>query len=180
MSYNVYKVAYLGAPRNHHALFIETNVDGSGTIVHVTGDIQNGMRFEQKATRRPEDSASFVEKTFLGWVLVENYGYIEDTCRNIPPPKKQFNGPKRLYPKEPLRRCQEWTNEAVETLFSSGVLQTGDTCTSFSTDAPYWVWSEYYQKWYHENDDGSIEWAQSGSGSAGNAKDKKGKGKKRA
>ncbi|KJZ70456.1 hypothetical protein HIM_10158 [Hirsutella minnesotensis 3608] len=178
MSYYVYRVAYLGAPRNHHAIFIETNADGSGALVHVTGDIQNGMRFEHKAARRPEESASFVEKTLLGWVSTDNYGYIGNICKSIPPPKKQFNGPKRLYPKEPLRRCQEWTNEVVQALFSNGVLQTGDPCASSSADAEYWTWSEEYQNWYHDNGDGSFEWAQAGNKSAGKGKERKGKGKR--
>ncbi|OAQ58757.1 kinase domain-containing protein [Pochonia chlamydosporia 170] len=49
MSYPIYKVAYLGLPRNHHATFVETDANGGGVVFHVTGDIQNGMRFETKA-----------------------------------------------------------------------------------------------------------------------------------
>lgn len=173
MSYYVYRVAYLGAPRNHHAIFVETSDDGSGVIIHVTGDIQNGMKFEQKAGRRPEESASFVEKSLLGSVIIDNYYYIEEICRNIPPPKKQFNGPKRLYPKEPLRRCQEWTNEAIEALISNGVLQTEDL-----SGTEYWIWSEQYQNWYHDNGDGTFEWAESGDDSGVSRKGKKGKGKR--
>jgi hypothetical protein len=41
----------------------------------------------------------------------------------FPLQKKQFEGPRRLYPGEPIRRCQEWTKEAVETLAAEGVLE---------------------------------------------------------
>ena len=124
MYYNVYKVASLGAPRDHLGIFVEINtVDGSGVTTHVTGNIQSGMIFEQMTVERPELNAGFVKKSLLGRILVDDLHRVEEICRNIPPPKKQFDGPKRLYPKEPLRRCQEWTNEAVEALVSNSVLQ---------------------------------------------------------
>lgn len=180
MSYYIYKVAYLGAPRDHHAIFVETDANGGGVVFHVTGDIQNGMRFEMKAAKRPEDSASFVNKTFLGWVVADNYQHIEGICRGIPPPKKQFNGAKKLYPKEPLRRCQEWTNETIQALTASGVLQTEET-TASSAEASYWVWSEDYQNWYHDNGDGTFDWAQAGETSGKTSQGGgKGKGKERA
>lgn len=177
MSYYVYRVAYLGAPRDHHAIFVETNADGSGNVTHVTGDIQNGMKLDQKAGKRPELSTSFVEKSLLGSVSINDYPYIWEICRSIPPPKKQFNGPKRLYPKEPLRRCQEWTDEAVAALISNGILQTENSIASSSAEAPYWVWSEDYQNWYHDNNDGTFEWAYSGDNSGVAEKKGKGKGK---
>lgn len=126
MSYYIYKVASLGTPRNHHAIFVETDASGSGVQFHVTGNIQSGMSFETEAAQRPEQSVTFVDKTLLGWVAVGNFQYIEGVCRGVPPPLKQFDGPKRLYPKEPLRRCQEWTNEAIQALAASGLLQTGE------------------------------------------------------
>ncbi|KAK7212016.1 hypothetical protein V2G26_019194 [Clonostachys chloroleuca] len=120
--YQVYLVEYLGAPRNHHAIFVETDADGSGQIFHVKGDIQNGMTYESKAGRKPETSASFVSKSPIGQIDESGRSRIDGILRGIPPPKKQFNGPKRLYPREPLRRCQEWTREAIQALRSEGVL----------------------------------------------------------
>jgi hypothetical protein len=96
--------------------------------------------------------------------LTEPMGFWE-ICRSIPPPKKQFNGPKRLYPKEPLRRCQEWIDEAVEALISNGILRTENSIASSSAEARYWVWNEDYQDWYHDNDDGTFEWADPGDNS---------------
>ena len=68
MSHNVYRVAFLGTPRDHHVIFVETKVDGSGVIFQVRGDIQNGMTYEFKDGKKPEDSASFVSKTPIGKV----------------------------------------------------------------------------------------------------------------
>ena len=124
MAYKVYLVAYVGAPRDHHAIFFETESDESGFIYQVVGDIQNGMRHDHKRAKRPEDSASFVSKTYLGTTFPANYSLVEAICNNIEPPKKQFNGGKRLYPTEPLRRCQDWTAEAIEALKVAEVLET--------------------------------------------------------
>ncbi|PMD40206.1 hypothetical protein L207DRAFT_335439 [Hyaloscypha variabilis F] len=125
MSYQVFLVESLGAPRNHHAIFVETNVtDGSGYVFQVTGNIQTGMDYEVEQRCKPEESHTFMSKSSLGWVDAEGYGRINEICSSIPPPKKQFDGPKKIYPSEPLRRCQEWTQEAVQALRSSGVLQT--------------------------------------------------------
>jgi hypothetical protein len=87
MSYNVYRTAYLGVPRDHHAIFVETAGDGTGYIFQVTGDIQNGMRYECKAGKKPENSASFLNKMFLGWVATTNWGRIGEICSSIPPSK---------------------------------------------------------------------------------------------
>jgi hypothetical protein len=129
MSHRVYKVADLGAPRDHHAIFVDTNVDsqGGGLKLHVTGNMQSGMTFEVRRAERPENSPGFVDKTLLGWVSADKVHHIERICRGIEAPRKQFDGPKRLYPKEPLRRCQEWTSEAIDALMADGVLQTKET-----------------------------------------------------
>lgn len=124
MPYNVYLIASLGAPRNHHAIFVETETDGNGYLFHVTGNIQSGMTFEVRLENRPEDSVEFVEKRLLGHISTENYPLIEGICRDIPPPKKQFDGSTRIYPQEPLRRCQEWIDEAIQALTQRGILQT--------------------------------------------------------
>lgn len=123
MSYNVYLVAYQGFPRDHHAIFFETEADKSGTIYQVTGDIQKGMQLEHKMAKRPEESVSFVSKTYVGTTSHANYASVAEICKTIEPPKKQFDGGRRLYPKEPIRRCQEWTAEAIEALKTKGIIQ---------------------------------------------------------
>ncbi|KAH8884176.1 hypothetical protein GQ53DRAFT_830100 [Thozetella sp. PMI_491] len=121
--YPVYLVEYLGAPRNHHAIFVETRTDESGELFHVKGDIQNGMSYEAKPmSKKPEMSATFVSKTKLGQVNVKDLHLVDSICSNNPPPAKQFNGPRRIDKNKPLRRCQEWTSETVAELKARGVL----------------------------------------------------------
>ncbi|KAB5576351.1 hypothetical protein GE09DRAFT_621017 [Coniochaeta sp. 2T2.1] len=123
MSHPVFLIASQGLPRDHHALFIELNhSDGSGQLFHVTGNIQDGMVFETRTPERPEESPTFVEKKFLGWVYGANVGRFEGVCRSNPPPEKQFDGPRRLNPGRKLRRCQEWTAETIRKLQAEGIL----------------------------------------------------------
>lgn len=122
MSYNVYRVSYAGMPRDHHAIFVEKNSDESGWLFQVTGDVQRGMVHDDKAVRRPEDSATYQGKELIGQVTAANFNQIKGICCTIPPPKKQFEGPRRLYPREPIRRCQEWTAEAIQALRDGNVL----------------------------------------------------------
>ncbi|KMP02946.1 hypothetical protein CIRG_02638 [Coccidioides immitis RMSCC 2394] len=71
MSYNVYRVSSAGMPRDHHAIFIETNnpAIGCGHIYQVTGNIQGGMLYEDKPTAfPPEHDPSFLGKVLIGTV----------------------------------------------------------------------------------------------------------------
>lgn len=123
MSHSVFLVATVGAPRDHHAIFVETDRGiKSGTIVNVTGNIQTGMEFQERWSDDPESADTFVEKWYLGEVRERNVDQLRAICRGNPAPKKQFDGAKRLFPKEPLRRCQEWTAETIEMLKSEGIL----------------------------------------------------------
>lgn len=119
MSYNVYRVSYAGLPRDHHAIFVEMNNDQSGWLFQVTGDIQNGMIHNDK----PEESGTYQSKIAIGTVAPGDFARIKPTCESIPAPKKQFEGPRRLYPNEPLRRCQEWTQETIDALDKAGILK---------------------------------------------------------
>lgn len=123
MSYGVFLIVSIGAPRDHHAIFVETDPGTkSGTILNVTGNIQTGMEFEERHSGDPETADTFVEKSYLGEVRERNVDRLREICRVNPAPKKQFDGAKRLFPKEPLRRCQEWTAEAIELLLSERIL----------------------------------------------------------
>lgn len=113
----------MGAARNHHAIFAEHIKSGGGTLYHVTGDIQNGMKYETRSlSRKPDVSASFISKTYIGRVKVADVGRIDAVCQSIAAPAKQFQGAKRIDSKTPLRRCQEWTKEAIGALQSQGIL----------------------------------------------------------
>lgn len=94
MSHQVYLVAFLGVTRDHHAIFVEINEDKSGMLFHVIGDIQKGMTYETKASRSPDKSTSFVGMDLLGTITTSNYLRVESVCQQIPPPAKQFDGPR--------------------------------------------------------------------------------------
>jgi hypothetical protein len=113
----------MGMPREHHAIFVETHEDLSGHLYQVTGNIQTGMVYEEKPRTKPEDSMTFESKIRIGTVMAANYPRIKEICQGICPPKKQFEGPRRLYPQESLRRCQEWTAEAIQVLVDAQVIQ---------------------------------------------------------
>lgn len=123
MSYNVYCVSYLGAPRNHQGIFVELNSDLSGFLFQVVGDIQNGMDYGHKEARKPELSTTFVGKEPIGTISKDRYYEIQSVVETIPPPKKQFDGAIRINPREPLRRCQEWTAEAIQALKVASLLE---------------------------------------------------------
>lgn len=122
MSYNVYRISSIGAPRDHHALFVENVREGEGLLLHVTGNIQDGMVFQARPGERPETSPEYSGKEYLGWVSADSWHRVEEVCLTIPPPAKQFQGEKRLDPRAPLRRCQEWIQEVIDALVASGVL----------------------------------------------------------
>ena len=124
MSYNAYLVMDHGMPRDHHAIFIETEPDtASGYVYQVSGNIQEGMFFNHKAAGKPEDSGSFMSKELLGTISHADYARAESVCNSVEAPKKQFDVRTRLYPQEPLRRCQEWTVDAIAALKTAGVLK---------------------------------------------------------
>ncbi|KAI9930081.1 hypothetical protein ASPWEDRAFT_35347 [Aspergillus wentii DTO 134E9] len=127
MSYSVYRVAESGLPRDHHLIFVETHEQGpqTGHLYNVIGEIQNGMIFEHRAAEEPEKSPVFFSKEEIGTVTHADYSRFLPVCQEIPVPKKQFQGAKRLYPNEPLRRCQEWADEAIQGLVDAKVLQRG-------------------------------------------------------
>lgn len=130
MSYSIFLIASIGAPRNHHALFLETDPPSkSGTILNVVGNIQAGMAFEERQSGDPETSDTFVGKTYLGDVRAGDVERVREVCRWNPAPGKQFDGPRRLFPGEKLRRCQEWTAETVGLLEEEGVLVRPGTTT---------------------------------------------------
>ncbi|KAL6239449.1 hypothetical protein BDW75DRAFT_119400 [Aspergillus navahoensis] len=112
-------------PRDHHYIFIETNEQGpmTGHRFHVIGNIQEGMTFNHRFCTKPEDEPVFLSRKRIGAVCVDDYEgrRLLTVCEEIEVPKKQFQGAKRLFPKEKLRRCQEWASEVMTLLRESGV-----------------------------------------------------------
>ncbi|KFG79919.1 hypothetical protein MANI_009212 [Metarhizium anisopliae] len=91
MSLRVFLVESLGFPRSHHAIFVETSRGGGGYIFHVTGNIQQGMRYEMKATdAAPDTDPSYHGQTRLGWSSANDMARIDAICKSNPAPEKQF------------------------------------------------------------------------------------------
>ncbi|KAI9826994.1 MAG: hypothetical protein M1819_007088 [Sarea resinae] len=124
-TFTVYRIDSASLFRDHHAIFVETHENGEGTghLYQVAGNIQQGMAFEDRLEDRPESSLSFASKVKIGTVSRHNNPCIKGVCEGVPVPKKQFDGPKRLYPNEPIRRCQEWTAEAIQALVDAQILR---------------------------------------------------------
>ena len=82
------------------------------------------MVFEEELEVDVEKSATFQSKSQIGKVEVTDLSRIKQICLKIAPLKKQFQRPRRLYPQEPLRRCQEWTAEVVQAIIAeNGIYQ---------------------------------------------------------
>jgi hypothetical protein len=82
------------------------------------------MNFGHKDAKIPEESQTFQGKDKKGTILTTDYDNIQSVVESVQPPAKQFNGPKRIDPKKPLRRCQEWTAEALKALEDAGILSS--------------------------------------------------------
>ncbi|KAK4034988.1 hypothetical protein C8A01DRAFT_18299 [Parachaetomium inaequale] len=131
--YRVFLGFYLGLRGDHHGIYVETDVNTNpvepsqqnrGQLFHSRGSLQTGMHLEVKPVICPLFSVSGKAVQQLGWVSRDNFRErIEEVCRGVPQPKKQFQLNKRLFPDEPLRHCQHWASDAVEALFHAGVLE---------------------------------------------------------
>ncbi|EKD13856.1 hypothetical protein MBM_08057 [Drepanopeziza brunnea f. sp. 'multigermtubi' MB_m1] len=100
--------------------------------------------------------ASDVALTSLGEMAATDWDRIGEIRGGIPAPKKQFDGPKSLYPEEPLRRCQEWTREAIQAWTAAGALHTDSNTASADYDD---YCSGEHNQYCHDNGDGAYEWA---------------------
>ncbi|KAF5710567.1 hypothetical protein FGLOB1_5398 [Fusarium globosum] len=140
-NYPVYKVkSHMALPdphmppgRFHHAIFVETRKDGSGTLYHVTGDVTsaNGMSYESRESPDPAQ--------------LEGYHFLA----SLPtPPQQKASNPRkqgRVEPfkekigdyeyvfyadgeeRKPLWECTEWVEwYAIPALHEHRLLQSGD------------------------------------------------------
>lgn len=122
-AYKVYVQSYLGAPRDHVSLVVVTDpAKMAGEMYHVEGSIQAGMKYVHKKAQAPLQSVSFQKRMCVGQVAAADLPKVQQICASIPPPAKQYDGPKLLVPKEKVRRCGEWTKEAVAALKAAKVV----------------------------------------------------------
>ncbi|PVH90570.1 hypothetical protein DM02DRAFT_475401, partial [Periconia macrospinosa] len=148
--YNVYRVEYkLGlqdplmgpGPRAHNAIFVETDQDGGGQILQVTGAITepNGMYFQEKKGKRPEESETYLRKHYLGQIQAAKYPNVIQLMQSVPAPplQRDFDSKtlswvpckpdrSRYKPGEtipPYMKCTEWTlQRAIPALEHSRLL----------------------------------------------------------
>ncbi|KAF5240673.1 hypothetical protein FAUST_4199 [Fusarium austroamericanum] len=137
--------------RFHHAIFVEQEDDGSGTVYHVVGDVtsRQGMGYESKKAENPEELETFHSRELLGYTHSSQHPGIWDSVLSALPtppqqkasnPKKQgkvepfkekvgdyeyvFYGPDEE--RKPLWKCTEWVERyAIPVLWQRGLLQQG-------------------------------------------------------
>ena len=81
-----------GGPRHSQSIFLESNEygEGSGTLLHVIGNIVNGMIFETRVDLDPTQSPSFENRIYLGSTLSSDNARLEAICRDVEVPGKQL------------------------------------------------------------------------------------------
>jgi hypothetical protein len=162
--------------RYHNVIFVETNPDGSGYIHHVTGDVvnENGMSYQRKEGKRPDQSDSYYAQQYLGWVCASTY---PDSCLqslSTPPRQRRFSTNTMRYERcrpdgswydineepPPLSKCTEWTeNIAIPALLQQGLIQktefpeptttqaTASSSQASASEPSGWVWDNDQKKY---------------------------------
>jgi hypothetical protein len=123
-SYNVYKVYFsFGPVRDHHALFVETDNDKAGYLIHVIGDVKDGMEYEILGQKKPHLTTTYLGQELIGTVSYGNIMRLMETCEAVPLPKKQLDElGRKIYLNEPFRRCGEWLEDVIQELKDVGIL----------------------------------------------------------
>ncbi|KAE8352301.1 hypothetical protein BDV28DRAFT_4299 [Aspergillus coremiiformis] len=131
MCYNVYTAEYAGHP-NHVAIYIEIEPDAvdiidRGRLYHVTGNLLQGMTYDPRDSKDPQESASFVPDTKIkiGTIAQGDLARFEtECCRAVPPPPAQLTlANKRFDPSKPLYRCGEWVEDVKKLAFEKGIFK---------------------------------------------------------
>jgi hypothetical protein len=130
----VYTPQYVGGGKaNHTGVFIETS-PSNGEIFHVVGSVcirGGGMKYVRQTAQNPADDEArqFVSGTMKleGVIDEQDLEKVDEACKAVPESKEQLTlSGKKLYPNEPIRRCAQWTVEAVEELKKRGLLKEVD------------------------------------------------------
>ncbi|KAI1027719.1 hypothetical protein LB504_011742 [Fusarium proliferatum] len=159
-NYPVYKVKshmvlpdpHMPPGRFHHALFVETSKNGSGTLYHVTGDVTsaNGMTYESRESPDPAQLEGFHCKESLGYTSSDAHPEQWNALlASLPtPPQQKASNPRkqgRVEPfkekirdyeyvfytdgeeRKPLWKCTEWVEwYAIPALHEHRLLQSCD------------------------------------------------------
>jgi hypothetical protein len=95
-------------------------------VFHVVGNILNGMTYERKPAKRPDDSATYVpgSKVLIGTIETTDLERFEMACKSVPVPGAQLklNGrPKDA--SKPIRRCGDWVQDVKDKVIADGILR---------------------------------------------------------
>jgi hypothetical protein len=114
---------------NHIGVFVETEEDGpkTGRMFEVTGNIviRGGMQYEDTKSGNPEEDVAFAlgTKEKVGIVKKSDLARLRGICQSIPVPGEQLNlNSSRIDASKPVRRCIQWSSEAVEALREAKIL----------------------------------------------------------
>lgn len=127
--YPVYLSVHIGSGKfDHHLIFIHTNYNDDenpkgGYKLHVVGTLQKGMAMELKKMGHPFETPTCRLIQHKGWMRHRKLEKAREICSGVPPPAKQFDGPRRLAGRGPLRHCQHWVAEAFDAMRAEGVLE---------------------------------------------------------
>jgi hypothetical protein len=123
MAYHVYQAIYKAPPIDHHAIFIETDTDGSGFRFQVDGSIYRGMDYNHESSQPMSESEDFSHCFYLGTIAEGNYELVQATVETIPPPHKQMSQGGLIDRSLPAVRSKEWTEAAIAALKEAGILK---------------------------------------------------------
>lgn len=125
MSFKVRTDEYLGKPRNHIGISVETDPDkNTRRIFHVVGSIVDGMKYETRLSGpHDEDEGCNLCSALIGHVEPCDMGRFEEVCKAVEVPGAQVGlDGKRKDSTEPVRRDTDWTAEVVHRLLSEGIV----------------------------------------------------------
>lgn len=130
-TYDVCLGIYVGMPREHHAICIDTDANKTmnskilpaGELIQVKGFMQQGMSFEVRDGIDPEMSYEGKEKIKIGTIRRSDLERLKHVCSEVPPPPKQCDRARLIDPSKPLYHCQQWTRDAIERSRAAGVLR---------------------------------------------------------
>jgi|UniRef100_A0A8H7NR02 hypothetical protein len=121
VTHPVWRIYFPGTPRDHVAIFIQTETAMIGTLIQVRGAIErpSGMRHEKLDNYNLSESRSLRRKERLGNTK-EDVGKFWDCAQSLPAPECQFgrDGP---LPGE-KRRCNEWQADYEKKLSQEGLV----------------------------------------------------------
>ncbi|KIW39549.1 uncharacterized protein PV06_08150 [Exophiala oligosperma] len=123
--YKVYVAEFLRFHKNYYTIFVQMD-NNYGQTFQVTGNLQQGMEYRKVGPTNPEDDPTHIASHLVGTIDVMKFSEIDQICRQIPPPAKQFLGAKRTNPSEPLRNYTEWVMQVINALEAQGILLRED------------------------------------------------------